>query len=277
MLASAMSDAVKTPANFIVHNVHGAQAAKRVLERMNLGADVVEDVVKAVLEHQIGPPRFMAFVGVAMGLKGAGVDSALVGSITAKIADPLNDKNLTADKSQIAFSPDEKAALEKIGVLAWTVPHEGSRHYAAARAVIDADSLVNYACPDGWAKLAALHGPDQPLALREPLLIDGLVSLEPGVASARSSFRDARSVISPDVLPLYDRGLARTEQAVKRVMSQLERWAQGQPPGTTAHTADGKFPYLDGKLDYTDPKQMMFARRLRDEGVRLLRQEELIG
>lgn len=41
-------------------------------------------------------------------------------------------------------------------------------------------------------------------------------------------------------------------------------------------TKDGKVPYLDGALDYGNPQQVMFARRLRDEAVRLLREQEAL-
>ena len=278
VLASALSDSVKTPSNFIVHNVHGAQAALLILAReKGLSPDVIDDVVKSVLEHQIGPPKFMAFVGVAMAVKNANhnIASDVLAGITGKIADPLNPKNLTADKTQILFTPQEKEALAKAGILAWTVPREGSRHYAASRAVIDADSLVNYACPDGWAKLAAITGPDQPLPLQATTLLAGLTATAPGAVSATVSFLDARRIISPEVLERYDAGRARTELALTRVVGELERWANAQPAHDVPRTHDGKIPYLDGALNYSKPADVAFARRLRDEAVRLLRAEEL--
>ncbi|MBM4280079.1 MAG: hypothetical protein FJ137_04785 [Deltaproteobacteria bacterium] len=278
LLASFVSDAVKTPANFLVHNVHGAQAAVHLLARLSPAptTDLIEDVVKATLEHQIGPPGFMANVALRNALKGAGVDGALVASITAKVASPLDPAHQTADRTQLSFSRDEAAALAKVGVAAWTVPHEGSRHHRASRAVIDADSLVNYACPDGWAKLAALHGPDQPVFLQEPRLVDGLLSERPEHASALKSYRDALGVVSDDSRALYTGGLQRTKQARERVQKELERWVSGQPPRSVPRTKDGKVPYLDGALDYGNATQVAFARRLRDEAVRLLRQQEAL-
>jgi hypothetical protein len=276
LLASFVSDATKTPANFLVHNVHGAQAALHVLSRLSPppSAELLEDVVKATLEHQIGPPGFMANVALRNALKAAGVDGALIASITAKVAAPLDAKHQTPDRAQLAFSNDEKSALAKVGVSAWTVPHEGSRHHRASRAVIDADSLVNYACPDGWAKLAALHGPDQPVFLQEPRLVDGLLSERPEHASALKSYRDAQSVVSDDSRALYTGGLARTKQALERVQKDLERWVAGQPARNVPRTKDGRVPYLDGDLDYGNAVQVAFARRLRDEAVRLLRAQE---
>jgi hypothetical protein len=276
LLASIVSDATKTPANFLVHNVHGAQAALHLLSRLSPppSTELLEDVVQATLEHQIGPPGFMANVALRNALKAAGVDGAVIASITAKVAAPLDAKHQTADRTQLAFSDKERAALAKVGVTAWTVPHEGSRHHRASRAVVDADSLVNYACPDGWAKLAALHGPDQPVFLQEPRLVDGLMSERPEHASALKSYRDAFAVVSDDSRALYSGGLARTKQALERVQKDLERWVAGQPARNVPRTKDGRVPYLDGDLDYGNAVQVAFARRLRDEAVRLLRQQE---
>jgi hypothetical protein len=279
LFSSAFSDAVKTPGNFIVHNVHGAQAALHVLGRQTprFSAEQLTDVTKTILEHQIGPPRFMACVGVGGPLRNAGVDSAVIGGITDKIAHPLNAKHQTPDGSQLAFTAVEKAALAKIGVTAWTVPQPGSRHEAVSRAVIDADSLVNYACPDGWAKLAALHGPGAPPFLQEPRLEHALTSQDPRHASARRSYDDALSVISDAAKPVYRQGLLRTEQALQRVEQDLVRWVARQPKKDVPLTKDGKVPYLTGDLDYTNGRQLAFATRLRDEAVRLLRQQEGIG
>jgi hypothetical protein len=276
LLASIVSDSVKTPGNFIVHNVHGAEAAVHLLARLAPppSAELIEDVTRATLEHQIGPPGFMANVAMRSGLRAAGVDGALIDAICAKVARPFEPAHLTPDRSEIAFTEVEKQALAKIGVLAWTVPHAGSRHEKAARAVIDADSLVNYASPDGWAKLAALHGPDQPPFLQESRLITGLTSTAPEDASAQKSFLDARTVVSEASHALYDRGLERTQAALETVLGQLERWVSERPPGSVPRTADGKVPYLDGELDYQNAAHVDFARELRAEAVRLLRDQE---
>jgi hypothetical protein len=278
LLASVLSDSVKTPKNFLVHNVHGAQAAQVVLSRLvpPPSKELVDDVIKATLEHQIGPPGFMANVALSGALRGAGVDGALIATIAGKVSKPFDAKHLTADKAQIAFTPAEKEALAKVGVLAWTVPHEGSRHYKASRAVIDGDSLVNYSCPDGFAKLAALHGPGQPPFLQEPLWKDALLSMQPAHASALKSFHDAQSVVSPSSREMYDRGLHRTKLAIDRVEQGLARWVKMQPKNSVPLTKDGKVPYFDGKLDYMNARQVHFATRLRDEAVRLLREQEYL-
>jgi hypothetical protein len=271
ILASAFSDSVKAPSNFIAHNVHGAQAALYVLSRSvpALSADQLEDVTRAILEHQVGPPGFMGQVAMRGILKAKGADAAVVDSIASKIARPFDHQHDGA----VVFSADEHRALATVGVPAWTVPGTG-RHQAIARAVIDADSLVNYACPDGWAKLAALHGPDQPVFLQEPLLRHALTSLAPGHASARKSFDDARAVVSDAARPLYDQGLARTEAAVARVELALQRWVVALPATEVPVGAGGGVPYLSAPLNYSDAVEVDFARRLRDEAVRLLRAEE---
>lgn len=278
LLASVLSDSVKTPKNFLVHNVHGAQAAQVVLSRLvpPPSRELVDDVIKATLEHQIGPPGFMAHVALSGALKGAGVDGALVSSIAAKVSRPFDSAHLTADRSQIAFTPNEKEALAKVGISAWTVPHEGSRHYKASRAVIDGDSLVNYSCPDGWAKLAALHGPGQPPFLQEPTWKDALLSMAPSHASALKSFNDAHAVVSDASRPMYHAGYQRTQQAIDRVEQGLQRWVKAQPKRDIPLTSDGKVPYFDGKLDYMNGRQVAFATRLRDEAVRLLREQEYL-
>lgn len=269
ILASAFSDSVKAPTNFIAHNVHGAQAALHVLARMvpPMGGDQLEDVTRAILEHQVGPPGFMGQVAMRGLLKSKGVDAVVVDSIATKISQPFAH----AKNGAIEFSAAERAVLDQVGVPAWTVPGTG-RHQAIARAVVDADSLVNYACPDGWAKLAALHGPDQPPFLQEPRLEHALTSLLPGHASAKKSFNDAKDVISDASRGLYDAGLARTEAAVTDVVKQLTSWVAQQtdvPKGK-----GGGVPYLTADLDYQNPVEVDFARRLRDHAVTLLRAKE---
>jgi hypothetical protein len=279
LLATLVSDAVKTPGNFLVHHVHGAQAALHLLSRLSPppSSSLLEDVARVTLEHQIGPPGFMAHVALRNALKGVGVDSGTIAGITTKVAAPLSPAHQTSDRTQLAFSPTEEAALAQVGLSGWMTPAEGSRHYRAARAVIDADSLVNYACPDGWAKLAALHGPDQPPFLREPRLVDGLLSQKPEHASALKSYRDAQTVVSESSQKLYAGGLERTKLALDRILRDLERWVALQSPRNVPRTADGKVPYLDGDLDYGNGVQVAFARRLRDHAVVLLRQQEALG
>ena len=82
----------------------------------------------------------------------------------------------------------------------------------------------------------------------------------------------ARAIVSPEVLPLYDGGLKRTQSALRAVTHELETWVKHQQ--TVPRGQDGQVPYLNGKLDYSDPAEIAFAARLREQGVILLRQKE---
>ncbi len=271
ILASAFSDSVKAPSNFLVHNVHGAQAALHVLSSTSppMSADQLEDVTRAILEHQVGPPNFMGNVAMRGALGAKGVADDVKNSIANKIAKPAEH----AKDGAIVFTSAEHAALQSLGVPAWTVPGTG-RHAKISAAVVDADSLVNYACPDGWAKLAALHGPDQPPFLQEPLLEHALTSMAPGHASAKKSFDDAKTVLSAASMPLYEAGLKRTEAAVADVKKALEAWVKSLPEAEVPRGADGGVPYLNAPLDYTNDVDVAFARRLRDQAVTMLRAKE---
>lgn len=262
LLASMFSDAVKSGPNFIVHNVHGAQAALTVLAQQKppLSSERLTDIVRVVLEHQIGPPAFMGMM-TDMLLKNAGVSPSTAAAIRAKIAAPFNAAHHSADGGQLRFSADEQAALARIGVHAWTVPPKGARHEAVSRAVIEADSMVNYACPDGWAKLIELHGPNT-MFDSDTLLQDAVTKTGPGAASAMTSFQDARSVVSAPGLPVYDAGRARAEAAFARTLHTLRAEF-----GTKA-------PFLDVPLQRSDPAQVALATHIRARAASLMRAEE---
>lgn len=292
ILGSIYSDMVKSPSNFIVHNIDGARAAAENLPRhfdMSVPGNQarVDGIVTAIKEHQIGPPKFMSdmnemFIsGSVRGqlntnvtalkaanggtlsatdeailkglqdrlnphfgriperppltdaeinfLKSAGrandasnPDKLLndykayldnINNIKTKIADPLNPLHQTADGSQIKFTDAEKQLLQRIGVYDWTVPNPNSSHYLASRTLLDGDSLINYATPDGWAKIAAIRGPDTPFA-GDKTVFDSL-------ASAKSSYDDAYAVMSTEARQLGDKGVELTEQAVARVRTQV--------------------------------------------------------
>lgn len=48
--------------NFFTHHLDGALAAKTVLSRNGYAPEIVTEVVNAILEHQISPPKFMGMV-----------------------------------------------------------------------------------------------------------------------------------------------------------------------------------------------------------------------
>ncbi|MBI2378263.1 MAG: hypothetical protein HYV07_29955 [Deltaproteobacteria bacterium] len=283
LLASIFSDAVKTPQNFITHNVDGAFAAAEVLSRhFDPKRDLarIEGIVAAVKEHQIGPPAFMSMILTGMlrgklGKDATPTELALVTSIGKKVANPFDEANLTTDKSKIAFSGAELEKLALVGVKEWNVPHQGSSHYGASRAVIDGDSLINYASPDGWAKIVAIRGPETGPFFEDKTVFDS-------AGSAMQSYNDATSVMSDAAKPLAKQGLARTQTALDRVKTKMEAFFASKgdsipknSDGTIAFwNAPLKYPKPDAPLSAREQQQLSFAKQIREEVVRLLRAEQ---
>ena len=163
ILASIFSDSVKNRKNFIIHNVHGAYGAAQALSYFmdfTKADDIksVERITRAVKEHQIAPPQFMAnVVAILLSKKMAlgpftpegplpqNASSSViqvmevVRSIWRKINDPFNKEYLTADLSTIDFSPAERQLLVNIGVDDWFVPHPETSDSKVAHAVIAGD------------------------------------------------------------------------------------------------------------------------------------------
>lgn len=228
LLASIFSDAIKSRRNFIIHNVHGAQAAVQALSYFldaSKPADrkSMERVSRASMEHQIAPPAFMAtIVGIMLHHKhklgkfnpsaptGSGTGVKTIYSIFEKIKDPFNQNHISDDLRLINFSSEEHELLETIGIEDWHVPHPNDPDSKIGHAVIAGDHSINYNHPEGFAKIAMLRGPDT-----ESIFEDDTIhhSLESAVQSFSDSFR----VIRPEVQSLALRGLRRTKTAVERV------------------------------------------------------------
>jgi hypothetical protein len=243
IIASIFSDSVKTRKNFIIHNIHGAQAASHVLSQLldlaiEENAQSLKRVVKAIKEHQIAPPEFMArAVAITICNKlnlGRFEESnyhenedkdngsrlrGSIASIFAKIKDPLRQKHLCKDLARIAFTPQEKQLLLKVGVEDWWVPYPDRPDALVAHAVIAGDHSINYNHPEGFAKIALIRGPDTEPIFEDPTIHHSLLS-------ALHSFTDSFRVIRPEVQTLAMDGLRRTMSALERVhaiMSQLFR------------------------------------------------------
>ena len=153
ILASVFSDSIKNRGNFIVHNVHSAQGAALALSYfMNCGnpKDMrsIERIHRAVLEHQIAPPQFMARAVAILLCKQLNIastapwddgdrlngqrcsDARLVASIYSKIADPLNKAHLCADWPSASVSRLTSEGFVDIEELpSWYVPHPGQRGF----------------------------------------------------------------------------------------------------------------------------------------------------
>lgn len=241
LIASVFSDSVKSRSNFIIHNVHGGQAAALVLSyfvdtKKPMVRKSIERIVRATREHQIAPPEFMATVlSIVLCIQSDlgdfdaerfGEDcrdnklKKLVLSIYKKVKDPFNEAHLNADKSSIAFSTEERDFLAKIGVEEWYVPHPSCKASRIAHAVIAGDHSINYNNPEGFAKIALLRGPDTEAFFEDETIHHSL-------ESAVRSFTDSFKVIMPEVQSFALRGLRRTKLAVERVSAVMTELFNG--------------------------------------------------
>ncbi|MDZ4837313.1 MAG: hypothetical protein SGJ27_26300 [Candidatus Melainabacteria bacterium] len=230
LLASIFSDAIKSRKNFIIHNVHGAQAAVQALSYFidpikPSNRKSMERVARASMEHQIAPPEFMASIVAIMlhhkhklgkfnpsAPTGSGTGVATVHSIFGKIRDPFNLQHISDDLRRIDFTEHEREMLATLGIEEWHVPHPQDPDSKIGHAVIAGDHSINYNHPEGFAKIAMLRGPDT-----ESIFEDDTIhhSLESAVQSFTDSFR----VIRPEVQGLALKGLRRTKTSVERVAS----------------------------------------------------------
>jgi hypothetical protein len=230
VLASLLSDCAKLRGNFLTHHVDGALAAFLLLPRV-LATDTPRErerlvgIFQAILEHQVGPPRFMASMvglGIEGRLRAAGkpaseaVRSSL-DTLRAKIADPLNPAHVTRHAEGygvLRLDDGERALLALIGLADWYVPHPLTPWFAMSSAVIDADSLVNYVTPDGVGKIVAICGPGTPFQ-------DATVFHS--IFSCGASFVDAVSVMSDVAMGSVEQGLKRTRTLIDKVRVGVSR------------------------------------------------------
>jgi hypothetical protein len=224
LIASLLSDAAKLRGNFLYHHVDGAMAGCLLLPRLRrvvLPLARVVGICQAVLEHQIGPPRFMADMvrrGITSSLRHeAAAQQAVVARIHAKLADPLHPAHVKRHAHGFAcvvFEEDERALLQRVGLDGWFVPHPHTPWFAASTAVIDADSLVNYVSPEGVGKIVAICGPDTPFADE---------TVFHSVFSCGASYVDALSVMSERALDVVGDGVEQTKRAIDNVRSVVAR------------------------------------------------------
>lgn len=238
LLGSIFSDAIKSRKNFIIHNVHGAQAAVQALSYFLDAAKPadrrsMDRVSRASMEHQIAPPEFMAtIVGIMLHHKhklgkfnrvaptGSGTGVKTIYAIFEKIRDPFNEAHVCEDLRRIKFSEEEREMLATISIEEWHVPHPKDPDSKIGHAVIAGDHSINYNHPEGFAKIAMLRGPDT-----ESIFEDDTIhhSLESAVQSFADSFR----VIRPEVQGMALKGLRRTKTAVERVAAIMTEMFNG--------------------------------------------------
>ena len=302
VLASLFSDAAKLKHNFLTHHIDGAVAASLVLPRFldvtaPAGRARVVSICQAILEHQVGPPRFMAQM-VRMGIEQKLGPSADLDGLHKKIADPLSSAyaKLHADGYGVLdVTAKERELLASVGLPAWYVPHPATPWFSASSAVIDADSLVNYVTPDGVGKIVAICGPGTPF--HDPTVFHSIFS-------CGASFVDAVSVMSDTAMSAMREGVQQTRAAIDdvraRVPAEIEDgWLHFAPKELrrivdeegvdTAHLTStkrdgeilidvpwqdsGNLPYWNTSLDYAQSSAAFeFAKLLRRRIADLLRE-----
>jgi len=257
ILASIFSDSIKNRGNFIVHNVHGSQAAALALSYFwDTSKDEylrsVQRIVLAIKQHQIAPPEFMArTVAVLLArklklgtfeqvIRNSASDERdkttskyLVRSIYNKIGHPFDENHLTADLARIHFTDEERGLLSQIGIDDWWVPHPKNSSSKIAHALITGDHSINYNNPDGFAKIALIRGPATEAVFEDATIYDSL-------ESAMASFADSFNILLPEVRPLALRGIRRTHKAVTRVMRMMTELFSGVVEGPKESAKDIK-------------------------------------
>jgi hypothetical protein len=216
---------------------------------------IVRRVARAVKEHQIAPPEFMAKVVAIMisnrlalgrydfeNLPEAPANEEelnkhkvrqMVAEIFRKIKDPFNTENLIEDHSLIDFSIGERQLLVNIGIEDWFVPHPENADALIAHAVIAGDHSINYNHPEGFAKIALLRGPDTEEIFEDPTIHHSL-------DSAVSSFSDSFRVIKTEVQALAVDGLRKTMIALARANAVMNELFSGVVVGPRGSSDPGE-------------------------------------
>jgi hypothetical protein len=258
ILASIFSDCAKNRKNFIIHNIHGAQAAELILRQLldlndEKNQHALDRIVRAVKQHQIAPPEFMARVVAIMICHRLSLGKfelleetedrtgeedlssrlvkQLVLSIFSKIKEPFDKNYLTDDLATVNFSYAERQLLVNIGVDDWFVPHPDNPDSLIAHAVIAGDHSINYNHPEGFAKIALLRGPDTEEIFEDPTIHHSL-------DSAVKSFSDSFRVIRPEVQRLAVDGLRKTMLALARVTAVMNELFSGLVVGPKLGSSD---------------------------------------
>ncbi|HEY9676722.1 MAG TPA: hypothetical protein V6C76_01875 [Drouetiella sp.] len=274
VIASIFSDSIKTTGNFIIHNIHGAQGAAQAVscfldprDPENLAS--IERMVRAVREHQIAPPEFMARVVsiiLSKKLQGKGENKSdtvcdtgqhgLIDSIYKKIADPFNKEYLNEELTRINFTDEERALLKLISIDEWYVPHPDNPESKIAHAVIAGDHSINYNHPEGFAKIALIRGPDTQAIFEDPTVLHSL-------DSAVLSFADSFRVIRPEVHSLALSGLRRTKTAVERVTAIMRELFSGIIVGPKEEQTTGinKIAQAIDKAHERDPQLFIIENK----------------
>lgn len=256
IIASIFSDSVKNRGNFIIHNIHGSQAAAQALSYIwgDGSLTSIEKIVLAIKQHQIAPPTFMAHTVAQMlchklslgaferiRIHPAHPDRELsnkqhtICSIYSKIKDPFRKEYLSEALDRIDFTDDERELLSLVEIEEWWVPHPEIPGSVIAHALITGDHSINYNNPDGFAKIALLRGPATEAFFEDATIYDSL-------ESAMASFTDSFNILLPEAKNLALAGIRRTHQAVTRVLRVMTELFSGIIIGNRedAHLVSGR-------------------------------------
>ncbi len=247
IIATIFYDSHKMPGAAIMlkHNQDGADSAAVYLEReLGSSPDAMERIARIrtyVKEHQIGPPVFFSnmFENALRAVRAPAVDFAkakvyvfaedeveALAGIKRKIADPLNPANHNAAGDALAFTDAEQESCSRRSAST----SGRSRATKLRSRSSPATSSINYASPEGAAKMVSIRGPGTPFP--DATAQDSVAS----VLGPKGTGPDARTVLHPDVVATFDQHAVATKAAVERALEKrVDEWliAQGRDP---AHT-----------------------------------------
>jgi len=279
VVASIFSDAIKNRSNFLIHNIHGAQAAACSLSGFlpfdESGIQSMNRIIRAIKEHQVAPPEFMSEVVAAHIAFSLGFDLkhlsewdgspvkdehgdiiSDINNIRKKIANPFDKAHLKEDLQTINFTDQERLLLKEVNIYDWYVPHPDNEASKVSHAVIAGDHCINYNHPEGFAKIALLRGPDC-----DPLFQDD--TIHTSLASAVASFSDSYRILRVEIQPMAISGLRRTKRSVERVTAIMRELFSGITYGGEDPTHKSGHKIVEQSLQRAEEKhEQLFDQRL---------------
>jgi len=271
IIASTFSDAIKNRKNFIVHNIDGAEGAAQALSYfLNPGkaADLksIERICRAIKEHQIAPPEFMAKAIAILITQKLRMDKKEGQDLVTSWENALKDESWDAppaengNRTSSSFRTSVQEPSDFIKGIYEKVYDPFNKRYLN-------EDLTQIQFTAGEKELLALIGveewyvphPDNPDSRVAHAVIAGDHSInynhpegfakialirgpdtdsifeDPTVHhsldSAVRSFADSFRVIRPEVQPLAVNGLRRTKTAVQRVIAIMTELFNGVTVG----------------------------------------------
>ncbi len=269
LLAGMLSDSHKagwsasTGGNFFTHHLDGALAADTILGRQigdGFSEADLKAVQRAILEHQISPPTFMAnsyTSEIRAGMKRAGVtptaeDEQSIANIRQMMSNPM-----TADQEpdgmggfRLKYTSRERELLQKYvgeGAQNWYVPartgaeaqvKSGSLDVGKISAVVrTADIDDNYSAETD-ASGKAIRGPFKIAGLRGPREMPPDLSLDQATEALKNTMRSNESLLTDadKARLLSPERNAATDSVYAQAKAKVGEWLTqqlGHPPDAT--------------------------------------------